>query len=130
MTMALVRRLAVSMVLGTIATVWLIVSLAPEPVIAAECCQTCETKDASCSSSCYNMSHEEGGDDSLEACLATCQYQLWERPGACWRHCSYCTPPAPCVGLSVEHYCFQWGWSEELGDYCEVWDRITVPYSC
>lgn len=127
MTLTFVRRAATSMVLATVAATWLMASLTTSDVSASECCQTCEAKDTSCQNNCNSLSHDGGGDDSLEACLAACEHELYERPGACYLNCSYCTPPAPyCVALAVTHFC----WQRDDNGYCLRWGHDLTPVGC
>lgn len=89
----------------------------PVPLAAAECCVTCETKEAACYGSCQAQSHNAGDGDSLASCYHDCDDVLW----ICYRYCTPCTPnPSQCYQYTTYHYTRCAVWNDEL-QYCEQW---------
>lgn len=104
--------------------------IAPEPVGASECCQVCEAKEAACYNACEQMSHNEGGGDSLGACYETCDDELYYAPYACWAHCSYCgQPPDParCFAFASGHYYGNCLWYFQ--GVCQEWQVLHDVWS-
>jgi hypothetical protein len=72
-------------------TVLLIFTVAEKPAEASACCQTCEANEGACYAGCNQV--PEG--DARTACQNDCYYELYERPSACYLHCSYCGASNP-----------------------------------
>ena len=118
MTLRLTRCVATTMSCVALASTLFILALQTPPLIASECCQSCEAKEAACYARCDAIPHEDGPNDSVLACEADCDYNLSARPSACWQNCSYCYPSNPyCYGATIEHFCYVWK-TDDSGTYC------------
>jgi hypothetical protein len=110
---AIVRLIGCGMTCVAAITFIMVLTIAERPVAASSCCAQCEANETACYAACDQVSD----GDERTACQNKCYHDLYERPGACFAHCSFCDSG----GTSWACYSCTWTTHYDGG---QVWQSV------